>query len=335
MKDKIECPFCDGTAELLFKKEKRTFRKEEFEIFSHFYKCGKCREEFTTTQTDDLNTKQVYNRYREKHNIPLAGQMKYLRERYGLPAAKMSKILGFGPNQYSLYEKGDIPNESNSQLIDIVTNPKTFKDHLLKRESFFTPNEFKKTITHMDKLIAEEKESKHCIELKLFNPFDKASEKNGYQMPSFEKFVNMVIYFLNAAPQRTRLNKFLFYADFLNFKNTGSSITGCNYAAIDFGPVPHEWRWIYNSLENDGCISTEPYYKDGEEQERFITQKNFNESLFSDQELESMKTVKDRFENLNTTRVKDLSHKELGWLENIEKKALISYQKYGFLLKAF
>ena len=36
----------------------------------------------------------------------------------------------------------------------------------------------------------------------------------------------------------TRLNKILFYADFVSFANTGKPVTGAAYKAIDRGPVP-------------------------------------------------------------------------------------------------
>ena len=67
----MKCPFCDkGNVILSVEKKKRTFRKEEFEIFEYYYKCKNCNEEFTTTEIDTLNNNQVYNKYREKYSVP-------------------------------------------------------------------------------------------------------------------------------------------------------------------------------------------------------------------------------------------------------------------------
>lgn len=335
MQKEIECPMCDGNAELIYKIESKTFRKEKFEIYAHFYKCKRCSEEFSTTETDDLNINQVYNQYREYHNIALPRQIKYIRERYGLSASKMSAILGLGANQYALYERGEMPNESNSQLIGILSKPSIFRDHLIKRKSLLTGNELKKVLSAIDDLMAKENARCYHNETVFFNPLESATEMNGYQMPSFEKFANMIVYFLKSASFATRLNKYLFYADFNNFKNTGSSITGCNYAAINLGPVPHEYKSIYDLLEEHGYISTEPFCTASEVYEKIVPQKDFNESLFYKEELESMRKVEDRLTNLTTKQVVDLSHEEFGWIENKDLKDLISYQRYGFLLKAF
>jgi hypothetical protein len=55
--------------EMVLVKEKRTlsFRKEEFEIVYHCYKCVDSGESFTTTQLDDLNINQLYDQYWANH----------------------------------------------------------------------------------------------------------------------------------------------------------------------------------------------------------------------------------------------------------------------------
>ena len=40
-----------------------------------------------------------------------------LRKHYGLSSAKMSQILGFGINQYRMYEDGEVPSISNAHTI--------------------------------------------------------------------------------------------------------------------------------------------------------------------------------------------------------------------------
>lgn len=61
MEEKIECPFCDGYANL--KKEERevNYRKELFKIAAHFYQCEKCGEELTTTEADTVSLMQLPN----------------------------------------------------------------------------------------------------------------------------------------------------------------------------------------------------------------------------------------------------------------------------------
>ena len=37
-------------------------------------------------------------------------------------------ILGFGTNQYRLYEMGEVPSESNGKMIRSAMNPQVFLD---------------------------------------------------------------------------------------------------------------------------------------------------------------------------------------------------------------
>ena len=98
--------------EMKLTKERRSmdFRKETFEIVFHYYKCVDSGEQFTTTVLDEVNMNQVYNQYRDKFNIPFPDEIIRIKEKYGLSAAKMSEILGFGVNSYRQYEAGEMPN---------------------------------------------------------------------------------------------------------------------------------------------------------------------------------------------------------------------------------
>jgi len=57
----------------------------------------------------------------------------------------------------------------------------------------------------------------------------------------------------------------------------------------------------------------------------------FNENLFLPSELKILNRVIERFENTTTNQIKDLSHQETGWIENIENKSTIPYS-YAFEL---
>ena len=99
----MRSPFTGGATILLTETRMAVFRKEEYEYTYVCYKCVDTEETFTTTQMDVVNTAQIYNAYRAKHGIPFPDEIKEIRSRYELSASKMSKILGFGDNQYRLY----------------------------------------------------------------------------------------------------------------------------------------------------------------------------------------------------------------------------------------
>ena len=59
---------------------------------------------------------------RVRHGIPFPEEIKATREKYGLSLAAISKILGFGINQYANYENGQVPSESNGKMILAARN---------------------------------------------------------------------------------------------------------------------------------------------------------------------------------------------------------------------
>ncbi len=71
--------------------------------------------------------RQAYNQYRDKYNLPFPEEIKEIRAKYGVSATKMSEILGFGINSYRNYENGEVPNQSNANLIQLAKNPIQFK----------------------------------------------------------------------------------------------------------------------------------------------------------------------------------------------------------------
>src|SRR5438876_554834 len=109
--------------------EKRTleFRKEKFEIMYHYFRCTSTGEEFVDEAMGNLNLAQVQNAFRAKHRLPFVEEIRNIRSRYDLPATTMSQVLGFGVNQYGLYEKGEIPSETNARIIQMAASPLDFR----------------------------------------------------------------------------------------------------------------------------------------------------------------------------------------------------------------
>ena len=104
-----------------------TYRGETFEYTAHYYLCEDSGERFTTTESDTRDLEEVYDQYRIRHNIPSAREIREIRLKYKVSAAKMSRILGLGANQYRLYEAGEMPSISNARLILLVSDEKNFE----------------------------------------------------------------------------------------------------------------------------------------------------------------------------------------------------------------
>jgi hypothetical protein len=243
----------------------------------------------------------------------------------------MSEILGFGPNQYRLYESGDIPIGGNATVLSMIIKPEEFKSILQKKKSVLLARQYKKILETIQRSINID--FKTQLKNSLF-PLTSVPDKfTGFRLPSFEKFSNMVLYFLSNAPFKTRLNKLLSYADLAHYKYFGNSISGCKYAAIDMGTVPDNYSIIYDLMEAE-YLKTETVQINKNEVEKFVKQKEFNEKLFTNSELEIMRIVLDEFKSRSTFEITEISHKESGWIENEKTKSIIDYSVYAPQLKA-
>jgi len=333
MQRRIECPYCDGMANLQKETRELTYRKEQFKIIAHFYKCEKCGQEFTTTEADTISLVQAHNQYRERHNIPFPEEIAAIREKYELSAAKMSEVLGLGANGYSNYEKGEMPVPAMAKLIATAAKPSVFRKFLSDARSHFSDNAFAKAKEKVDFLIDQEKE---------FNPFysslniyNEPNNYTGYIRPSEEKITGLIgIYIQKCNPEfndKLKLNKLLFYTDFCHYKDHGRSISGLSYRAIQYGPVPANYDNIYTYLENEQIIRSEWLrLSNGSAREVFKTDGDFATGLFSAEELATISKITTRFHETSTWDIVDLSHKEKAWKELEAKKELISYQDYAF-----
>jgi putative zinc finger/helix-turn-helix YgiT family protein len=323
--------------EMKLTKERRSmdFRKETFEIVFHYYKCEVSGEQFTTTALDEVNMNQVFNQYRDKFNIPFPDEIIRIREKFGVSAAKMSEILGFGVNSYRQYEAGEMPSVANAKLIQMADDPKRFIDMV---ELCGTLDEKAKTkLIQKAQLLAEEKKRNifnlNFKEYLLGNHL--ADIYSGYRNPNFEKFTEMVVYFSDKlSPFKTKMNKLLFYADFLMFKQSCFSISGVRYKAIDMGPVPNNFQSIFEYLANKDEIdiyTTE--FPNGYTGEQFKARKDrkFNAELFTENELETLEKVATVFKETSTSDIIELSHLEEAWKKNAKEKSVISYE-YAFEL---
>lgn len=115
--------------EMTYCQETRTanYRGETFTYTAHYYLCEETGERFTTTASDTEDMEQVYRQYRQRHGIPSPDEIKAIRMKYRVSAARMSNILGLGANQYRLYEAGEMPSLSNARLILLVADENNFK----------------------------------------------------------------------------------------------------------------------------------------------------------------------------------------------------------------
>jgi putative zinc finger/helix-turn-helix YgiT family protein len=329
----MNCVICNGKANLNKVIQERQFRKEDFAIVEHFYKCENCGEEFTTTEIDELNLIQIHNQYRAKHHIPFPEEIIAIRDKYKLSAARMSEVLGFGTNSYRNYENGEIPSIANAKLISLAKDPNTFKAILESNSAILKVKEFEQLIKLIDSLNEKDNEFYFTELINFTNNIP--NEFTGFKLPGLDKIKNLVLFFLEHTQKefadKLKLNKLLFYSDFLHYKDNGYSISGIEYRAAPYGPVPSNYDMLYSILERDAIIERRfENVSNKKTYELFEANTSYNQATFNDREMKIILLIVDKFNEMSSWDLVNISHKEKAWIELKEERDIISYQKYGF-----
>lgn len=290
-------------------------RGEDY-TYLHTYIVDEDGETWTTTELDNVNYPRLYNQYRAAHRYPFPDEITAIRKHYGVSAAMMSQILGFGTNQWRLYEDGALPNLSNARTIAAIRSKSTFLELLEMAKNEIGDKAYEK--------IRERVSGLHeyvCPE----HP----SENNGYISLSRSKMAEVVKFFISqlGGVFVTKMNKLLFYSDFLTYRRTGFGLTGLEYRAMQYGPVPDHYGEVYSRV--DGVDMEDFIYPNGTSGQLLQSSSLPDMSVFTETETEVLSEVCERFKNATSGEISEASHDEKGWKECSAQKSLIPYS-YAF-----
>jgi uncharacterized phage-associated protein len=271
---------------------------------------------------DEANIFQVYNQYRIKHGIPFPDEISGIREHYGLSAAKMSQILGFGINQYRMYEDGEVPSVSNARTIIAAREKAVFLSFVEASKSEMSDQEYHRIRKKVEAANGD------------YKPIMLPSEYTGFRSLSSDKVANVVRLIISTIGSTfvTKMNKLLFFADFIHYKNHGYGITGITYKALPYGPVPEHWGALYSSLP--GIDMEEFVYPSGQSGIKLTSMGNTTDNFLNDSELRTIERVCELFSSMSAGEISQTSHLEKGWIENNDTRSSISYQD-AFALNSY
>lgn len=147
-----------------------------------------------------------------------------------------------------------------------------------------------------------------------------------------DKMRELVLYVVNRCENdsrlgATKLNKILFYADFLAYVNLGKSITNYEYRALPQGPVPTKLLPLRNSMVDEGDLLFYEREYHGKKQHRFAALRNANLAVFNASEIALVDAVIEKLWGQSAKAVSQLSHQFIGWHFADEKsQELIPYE---------
>lgn len=322
---KAFCPECNKWVEYDVRNNLiKEYKGKEVNVTENIAYCSICGTDLFVEEIEEENLKRLYDKYRKVAGIISPEDIIALRKKYGLSQRELGSILGWGKMTVNRYERGALPSKSHSDLIKLMfENEEVFKEKVeeaykMKR---ITEKTYKKILQGIED--SYNKMRKRLIESILTHQED---IYNGFRRFDFEKLENLIGYIADKVNNlyQTSLNKYLWYIDFLYFKKYVRSITGLRYMKYEFGPIIEEFA--YKDILN---YKSDKYYIEENELNDRTTVKiksnqNYDLSIFTEDELEVINKVIDKFKNKNCTELSNLSHEEQGWIDTPLGK-LISY----------
>ena len=322
----MKSPYTGKEMRQVFEKRTWKFRGEEFLYYHTAWHCEETGEQFTTDESDTAGFVQVTNQYREKYGIPYTDEIIDVRQHYGFSASMMSKILGIGTNQYRLYEQGEVPSVSNGRLITLVMKPEVMKQMVAMAKNELDPNEYEKAMGKVQSVISDEEVSKVTAyeTSRIFS--SKRGRENGYAVISLNRLKNILLYVLGKCNEtwNTKMNKLLFYIDFLSYRQRGMAMTGLTYKAIEYGPVPDRWERIYSEFPEVKQELRKKYDFYGSV---LVPNAKAEQDLFSKEELQIMDMVCSHFGNMSSREISSQSHQETAWINHVSSHGNVSFDE--------
>jgi uncharacterized phage-associated protein len=124
---------------------------------------------------------------------------------------------------------------------------------------------------------------------------------------SFRKLAGVMSYIAARGHDvsKTKLNKLLFYCDFVNYFLHGASISGSRYLHMPYGPVAEYYRETIETLSEDSRLKTQ---RSGGHDKLLADNDSLHELSFF--EVATINWVLDNLDSMTAAKISELSHQE-------------------------
>jgi len=210
------------------------------------------------------------------------------------------------------------------EMIRSAMNPQVFLELVESSRCQLTDKEYAKITARMEDVIATSKhlQSEQWEAKRLFR--SGRGLANGFAPQSTKRLKNLLLYVLKQMGEffQTKMNKVLFYIDFLSYRERGIAISGLTYNALEFGPVPQRWDRVYSAFYEVGeklCLVQE------QECMALMAGEEADMSDFSTEEINIINTVCEKMKKMTSRAVSKMSHKEPAWKDHASKQEAIPF----------
>ncbi len=322
---RMYCPICATFVAPRIETVEQRFkvRGEPIDILGQVPHCGHCGEALVDEDNDSALLEKAYSLYRTKHGLLAPQAIRALREKYGLSQRSLARLLGWGDITVHRYESGALQDLAHDSLLRLIQDPSNLETLLDSAKDRIPPSVLELLRGRIQALLEAEEQShfRACVERMV--AYQTADQFSGYRPFDPDRFVGLVIALINSAGGllKTKLNKMLWYSDFLHCKRMSVSITGSPYLHYQYGPVPRNYELLMTMMEMEGLIKRNERVYDaanGIVGEVFTTSVVTDWSMFSNTEQDVVQTIASHFESHSATRIKDASHGEAAYKDTAD-----------------
>lgn len=326
----IFCSDCEEKVktDIVQKEETFTVKGEKVSVPVSVLVCSKCKNELFDEELDSANLASAYNEYRKQHSLLLPSKIREIRERYGLSQRSLGRLLEWGEITVNRYETGEIQDAVHNEVLELIDNPENMRTIFEKNMHLLSPSVREALKKRIDEIIQNTAAERFELQLSDYLLKDRSiDEYSGYKSFDLEKMQQMIVYLLNHVKSvyKTAINKYLWYMDFLSFKEYSVSISGSRYVHLPYGPVPDNYDIILDLMLSKMVDKEEVVFKEDIVGERFVAKVAPDLKDFENEEIKVMDRVINHFCCFNASQLSKYSHKEKAYIEtqNGEK---ISYE---------
>jgi putative zinc finger/helix-turn-helix YgiT family protein len=325
------CPNCEKitTLENIKTHEDLEVRGERINVPVEYLKCTTCGEEVDNPYYKQDSLVLAYKEYRRRHGMVQPQEIREFRQKYGLTQKELAVLLGFGEVTISRYENGALQDISHDTLLRLIKEPSNMLKLVEERGDLLIEDKRQRLIELLSQSV------ERTIQLSIHNLLEyfgkyKADIFSGFRTFNQDKMFQAILYFCQDGTLKTKLNKLLFYADFLNYFNNSVSITGAKYVHLQYGPVPDNYQLFLAYLVNEGSLNIIETAIYDYTAEMIYSNVKSDLSIFTEFEIITLEYVKYYFKEYTAILISDYAHKEKGYLETTEKE-IISYSYAHYL----
>jgi hypothetical protein len=151
-------------------------------------------------------------------------------------------------------------------------------------------------------------------------PWDPSKLHFSFPSPESEsRFRELILYISEKSATdpkfgATKLNKILYFSDFLAFGRFGKPITGFEYQREKNGPVPKQLLPVRKEMIQRGELALQPVtLTGGRVQHRTVNLRKPNLDVFAADEIALVDSIIEKLRGYTADEVSELSHQMVGW----------------------